>query len=75
MWHRDRQGRPLKHKVWPYNPKLVYCPKDGQYHTFGCPCVRKHIRLLPTGLHAYYRGAWQREKDVEAGLQVNPYRE
>ena len=60
--HHEPSGRPLRHTVWPFNPVLMYCPKDGQYHSAGCSHARQHPRLIPQSLRAEYRAIWSREQ-------------
>lgn len=48
-----------KHHVWPWNPRMMYCPKDGKYHDFGCPCARRNQNLIPAALITYYQENWR----------------
>ena len=51
--HRRRHG------VWVWNnAALMFCPRDGRYHAFGCECARRNSRLVPGALRAWYRQNW-----------------
>lgn len=52
-----------EHVVWPWNPELVFCPSDGEYHKFGCTCVRENPDLLPGALRSWYMENWNSRKE------------
>ena len=49
------------HKVWPWNAALLFCPRDGGWHIFGCACARRNPRLIPAAARAWYRDNWRLE--------------
>ena len=62
-WRRHTlSGKPMRHTVWPFNPVLMYCPKDGKMHRGGCAHARRHQRLIPQLLRAQYQAIWSREQ-------------
>lgn len=61
-WAHDLRGKPKKHDVFPWNPQLMFCPRDGQYHQWGCACARKHPRLVPGALRDFYADNWKKQR-------------
>jgi len=59
--HRRRHG------VWVWNAALLFCPRDGRYHAFGCECARRNSRLVPGALRAWYRQNWSAGPATGAG--------
>lgn len=42
------------HRIWPYNPQLMFCPHDQKLHRFGCRHIVENPDLVPRSLRTFY---------------------
>lgn len=47
-----------EHHIWPWNARMMYCPVDGQYHSFGCGCAHENPEVIPASVRLWYQENW-----------------